>query len=132
MADDELNPAPQPDPDPEPVPDPAPSAPVGTAGRCLVVDATPELQAWVDQCYGLLPVVAGQDSDAPVELPQGTVVVTVAAVWRAVEAAFSTEDHVWSIAESGLPALGQAEWIVDGPGDAGNPIRRWWCAVFGC
>ncbi len=131
MADEDLNPVPQPDPDPAPAADPVPVAPA-TARRCLVVDATPALQAWVDQCYGLVPVVAGQDSDSPVALPEGTVVVTVAAVWRAVEAAFSNEDDVWSIAESGLPVLDQAEWIVDGPGDPGNPIRRWWCAVFGC
>lgn len=100
--------------------------------RCLVVDATPALQAWVDQLYGLLPVVAGPDSDHPIELPDGMVVVTVATVWRAVENAFSTEDDPWSIAAMGLPVLDAAHLIADGPADAGNPIRRWWCAIFGC
>ena len=136
MADEDLNPVPQPDPapepDPAPKPDPAPPLPTGSsARRCLVVDATPGLQAWVDQAYGLLPVVAGPDSDDPAELPEGTVVVTVAAVWRAVERAFSTADETWSIIDSGLPALDD---IIDvnGPADTGNPIRRWFCAVFGC
>lgn len=107
-------------------------APAASPRRCLVVDATPSLQAWVDQAYALMPVVAGGDSDNPVDLPEGTVVVTVAAVWRAVERAFTTEDAAWSIAESGLPVLDQAEWKADGPANAGNPIRRWWCAIFGC
>lgn len=105
---------------------------VAAPRRCLVVDATPSLQAWVDQAYALLPAVAGPDSDDPADLPDGTVVVTVAAVWRAVERAFSTEDDRWSIAESGLPVLDEAEWIADGPANAGNPIRRWFCWVFGC
>lgn len=110
---------------------PEPATPAATR-RCLVVDATPSLQAWVDQAYGLMPMVAGPDSDDPVDLPVGTVVVTVAAVWRAVERAFSTEDDAWSIAAMGLPVLDAVEWVNDGPGDAGNPIRRWFCWVFGC
>lgn len=125
MADEDLNPVPQLDPAPGPVP----AAPAG-AGRCLVVDATPALQAWVDEFYGLLPVISGPDSEHPVELPEGTVVVTVAAVWRAVDRAFSTEDDVWSIATMGLPVLDGIEW--DGPANTGNPGWRWWCAVFGC
>lgn len=116
MPDDDLNPA------------PAPGAP---ARRCLVVDATPALQAWVDQAYGMLPVVAGPDSDDPVDLPEGTVVMTVAAVWRAVEHAFSTADQPWSIIDSGLPVLTDV-MVVTGPANAGNPIRRWICWVFGC
>ena len=109
-----------------------PLAPAVAPRRCLVVDATPSLQAWVDRLYEKLAVVSGPDSDDPVELPEGTVVITVAAVWRAVERAFSTEDDAWSIADMGLPVLDQAEWIADGPANTGNPFRRWWCAVFGC
>ncbi len=108
------------------------TAPDAAPRRCLVVDATPSLQAWVDQAYGLLSIVAGPKSDNPVDLPDGTVVVTVATVWRAVERAFSTEDEVWSIADSGLPDLKRAKLDEDGPANAGNPIRRWFCWVFGC
>lgn len=132
MADEDLNPVPQPDPDPGPAPDPVPAAPVGAARRCLVVDATPALQEWVDQFYALVPVVAGPDTDDPVELPEGTVVVTVAAVWQAVERAFSTEDDAWSIVESGLPVLGEAELISNGPASARNPIRDLICWLWRC
>lgn len=97
--------------------------------RCLVVDATPEVQKWVDElCERQL---AHPDPDQQAALPDGLAVITVATLWRTVDSAFSTEDQRWSIAESGLPVLEDPE-VFAGPADAGNPIRRWWCAIFGC
>lgn len=108
-----------------PAPEPAPVADVPR--RCLVVDATPALQAWVDKAYALAPVVAGPDSDDPLDLPDGTIVLTVATVWRAIEQGFSTEDDAWSIVDMGLPNLDRGVWSNSGPASARNPIYGMLC-----
>lgn len=90
--------------------------------RCLVVDATPSVQAWVDDFYS-------RGCDSVPGVPDGTVVVTVAAVWRAVEKAFSTEDDAWTVA-NGWPNLSQVHHIED-PSSGKSPVRPWYCALFG-
>ncbi len=95
--------------------------------RCLVIDATPSVQAWVDEFYrrGI-----NAHPTAGVRVPQGTVVVTVAAVWRGVETAFSRQDDPWTV-RKGWPNLENLPPLT-GPANPGNPIRRWFCSLFGC
>ncbi len=90
--------------------------------RCLVVDATPSVQAWVDDMYARgCAVIPG--------VPDGTVVVTVAAVWRAIEKAFSEDGAPWEV-RHGWPDLNRVPGPRDPSSDKG-PVKPWYCALFG-
>ncbi|MFT4295364.1 MAG: hypothetical protein QM582_08120 [Micropruina sp.] len=95
--------------------------------RCLVVDATPSLQGWVDDFYTIM--AAAEKPGGKPELPDGIVVVTVAALWRAVEAAFGEDGEPWSIVENGWPTLPDPHEV--GPGDFWSELRRLICRLRG-
>jgi hypothetical protein len=72
--------------------------------RLLVVDASDELQEWVD-ALTTSAMRGGPDWPSPSHAEMPTRVATVAAVWRAIEDNFENQDERWSVATLGLPLL---------------------------
>lgn len=101
--------------------------------RCLVVDASPELQAWVDRAYRIMEQVDAFKNTSHV--PPGTVVVTVAALWKSIEASFEHPDpdgnRPWSIVTDALPVLSDPDNPSPLPGNANSRLPIWFCAFFG-
>lgn len=103
-----------------------PSEPAVPTRRWLVVDATPSLQAWVDDLCDRLLDTDEEAGDSAV--PDGTVVVTVAALWRAVETSFTIDGKPRSIIEHGWPKL--PDPLDTNPGDWYSQLQKLVCRLL--
>ncbi|MEZ5085756.1 MAG: hypothetical protein R2722_05775 [Tessaracoccus sp.] len=80
-------------------------------------------------------IEAGKDTS---RVPPGTVVVTVAALWKSIEESFKWtdptvprgEERPWSIATDALPQLPDPDDPNPDPGGAGSRLSTWFCAFF--
>ncbi len=98
-------------------------------GRTLVVDGSGELQQWVDKLLALAEE-SGTQWDGDAHVADGLTVVSVASVWRAIEASFDVqgpdgEIEPWSIAQRGLPLLPDSYDLEPDPHPGGRLHNAW-------